>query len=291
MTKTEPKKELKVVKKITPPAEVSAGDQKEIKVIERIIESREVSADDTFGKLNRSQIELIKNTVAKGATDDELKMFLQVCKGANLNPFLKQVFLVPRWDTRAGKETRAIQVSIDGFRAIAEESGNYAGNEDPEFELDENKKPVSAKVTVYKIVQGTRCPFTATARWSEYFPGEKMGFMWKTKPHIMLGKCAEALALRKAFPKLLSGMYSHEEMDQAQNQDPKEEKKQKAAKGLQTVLKLIKKCKKGEIEDFIKKMSNSPLYSDKQKTEFMTAAANQIDVLEKIDEEKKKGKK
>jgi hypothetical protein len=70
-------------------------------------------------------------------------------------------------------------------------------------------------VTVYKIIGNVRCPFTASARWDQYYPGDEQGFMWRKMPHLMLGKCAEALALRKAFPAELSGLYIKEEMDQA----------------------------------------------------------------------------
>lgn len=203
-------------------------NQKEIQVIERIIENKEVEPADAFGKFTRSQINLMKRTIAKGSTDDELRMFIQVCKGASLNPFLKQVYLVKRWDSREGREVGTIQVGIDGFRSIAEGSGSYAGNDDPKFGQEKTIKqkndkqevtfnaPEYATVTVYKIVQGVRCPFTATARWAEYFPAQfGNGFQWRMRPYLMLGKCAEALALRKAFPKLFSGMYEEAELANA----------------------------------------------------------------------------
>jgi len=65
-------------------------------------------------------------------------------------------------------------------------------------------------------VHDQRCGFTATARWSEYKPDSD--FMWRRMPHTMLGKCAEALALRKGFPQELSGLYEAAEMDQAERQ-------------------------------------------------------------------------
>ena len=65
------------------------------------------------------------------------------------------------------------------------------------------------------MVAGVVGNFTATARWSEYYPGKSQGFMWDKMPHTMLGKCAEALALRKAFPSQLSGLYTGDEMAQA----------------------------------------------------------------------------
>lgn len=267
VVKVEPQEEVKI--DIT-----NEEEKKEIKVIERIIENREIAPADVFGKLERSQIDLIKRTVAKGASDDELKLFIQVCKGANLNPFMKQVFLVPRWDSREGKEIRAIQVSIDGLRAIAEEGGAYAGNEDPTFDGEESvtleskkvvKHPLSAKVTVYKIVEGNRYPFTATARWDEYYPGAKMGFQWHVRPYLMLGKCAEALALRKAFPKLLSGMYAQEELDRSTGESQPEQNK---ASGIETIKKVIANSDMDALDDFTAKMSKSTKYTAEQKAEF-----------------------
>src|ERR1035438_9403233 len=91
--------------------------------------------------------------------------------------------------------------SIDFMRSQAADSGDYAGNDDATFEgmTEDGKFPAMATVTVWRITQGTRCPYTASARWKQYYPGEKMGFMWRKMPEVMLGKCAEALALRKAF--------------------------------------------------------------------------------------------
>lgn len=272
---------------LTPPEntlESTPSEVKEIKVIERIIENREIAPTDVFGKLSKSQLELIKRTVAKGASDDELRLFLQVCKGANLNPFLKQVFLVPRWDAKEGREVRAIQVSIDGFRAIAEEGGGYAGNEDAVFgeekEIEyesgpDSKKvkhkiiaPESAKVTVYKIVEGQRYPFTATARWSEYYPGAKMGFQWHIRPYLMLGKCAEALALRKAFPKLLSGMYAQEELDRGQSETTGDQKAQTA---ITTIHKMIDEATIEQLEELRGKVKKTTKYDAKQKAELLKA--------------------
>lgn len=170
-----------------------------------------ITSSATQIEYTADQIQLIKNTVALSATDNELALFLQVCKNHRLDPFTRQIHFVKR----AGKGV--FQISIDGFRTIAERTGNYAGNDDPLF--DDEAAPKKATVTVWKIVNGTRCPFTATARWSQYFPGENLGFMWKKMPHLMLGKCAEALALRKAFPEALSGMYSDDEMEQSGKPD------------------------------------------------------------------------
>lgn len=267
------------------------NEKQEIKVIERIIESKEIAPEDAFGKLTRPQIQLIKNTIAKGADDDELRLFIQVCKGAQLNPFLKQVFLVPRWDSNLGRIARAIQVSIDGFRSIAESSGAYAGNDDPVYGDDQEiayapkdskvaKKitvPKTATVTVHKMVEGQRYGFTATSRWSEYYPGPKLGFQWHKRPYLMLGKCAEALALRKAFPKLLSGMYAQEEMDNVGSDSEKAEKYQK---GFKTLMDLISKADMKELEDYKQKMEKSVKYTEEQKVEFGFEVQKRINELE-----------
>lgn len=260
-------------------------ERKEIQVIERIIESKEIAPQDAFGKMSKPQIELIKRTVARGASDDELRLFIQVCKGANLNPFLKQVFLVPRWDSKEGREVRAIQVSIDGFRAIAEESGAYAGNDDPIFEGEDTikvgsekatkeiKVPNSARVVVYKMVGGQKCSFTATARWSEYYPGPKMGFQWHMRPYLMLGKCAEALALRKAFPKLLSGMYAQEELDRGQEVVSEA---QKVQSGFKKLMAMIDTASAVELKEYKSKIEKSDKYTEDQKAQFCIAVDDKL---------------
>ena len=77
------------------------------------------------------------------------------------------------------------------------------------------EQPITATATVYKIVGGVRVSFSATAIWDAYCPQGNESFMWKKMPYLMLGKCAEALALRKAFPNDLSGVYTDDEMAQA----------------------------------------------------------------------------
>ena len=165
----------------------------------------------TVAEYTPSQIAIIKQSIAKGVTDDELRHFMQVCYHTGLDPFAKEIYAIVRRDH--GTPKMVIQTGIDGYRLTADRTGKYAGSDDPVF--DNEKEPNRATVTVYKMVEGQRCPFTATARWDEYYPGESQGFMWKKMPCVMLSKCAEALALRKAFPAELSGLYTNEEMEQA----------------------------------------------------------------------------
>ena len=98
---------------------------------------------------------------------------------------------------------------------MADRTGKYAGNDEPVFDGRIGEYPAKATVTVWKIVGGVRCNFSASAYWQEYYPGDIKGFQWRKMPHVMLAKCAEAAALRKAFPADLSGVYTHDEMEQA----------------------------------------------------------------------------
>jgi len=161
-----------------------------------------------YDNITPAQVDLIKSQIAVGATDDELKLFLYVADKSGLDPLTKQIYFIKR----GGKMT--IQTAIDGFRAIADRTGQYSSSDEPIFEEIGNS-PVKATVTVGKIVQGVVGKFTASARWSEYYPEKGNTFMWDKMPNTMLGKCAEALALRKAFPAQLSGLYTGDEMDQA----------------------------------------------------------------------------
>lgn len=153
----------------------------------------------------REQIETIKQTVAKGANDSQLALFLQVCKSRGLDPFTKQVYYTPQ----------GVIVSIDGLRAIADRTGAYAPG-GTKFEYDDNKNLVAAHVTVKKLVAGTWHEVEASAYYEEYRGGSPI---WKKMPRVMLEKCSESRALRKAFPADLSGLYSPEEMDQAQRDE------------------------------------------------------------------------
>ncbi|WP_407570703.1 phage recombination protein Bet [Deinococcus altitudinis] len=182
------------------------------------------------------QVELIKNTVAVGTSDLELALFMEVCRSTGLNPFQRQIYAVVRkGKTKVNNQwvessKMVIQTGIDGYRLIASRSGLHMGTTDPEFAPLKDGYPEWARVVVRKMVRGHIVDFPATARWSEYVQtkaeysgGSATGKqivsdMWAKMPHTMLGKCAEALALRKAFPAELSGVYSDIEMQQADSE-------------------------------------------------------------------------
>lgn len=176
-----------------------------------------VSLQNNF---TEEQINVIKNTIAKGASDEELEMFLCACRRTGLDPFSRQIYSIKYGNSRT------IQTSIDGFRTIASRNPDYAGQTTTLFcgkdgvwtEIwTADEYPFAAKVGIYR--KGYQEATFAVAKWNSYaqmFNG-KPSQMWAKFPELMLGKCAEALALRKAFPNDLSGLYTNEEMSQASN--------------------------------------------------------------------------
>ena len=158
------------------------------------------------------QTQLISTTIAPGCSADELRLFAYACQRTGLDPFSKQIYAIKR----GGKMT--IQAGIDGLRSIAERTGQLDGSET--FWCGEDgqwadvwlgsKPPAAAKTIIHR--KGSNHPFVGVARFADYNAGQGL---WSKMPAAMIAKCSEALALRKAFPADLSGVYSTDEMEQA----------------------------------------------------------------------------
>jgi phage recombination protein Bet len=157
---------------------------------------------------------LIKQTICKDASQAELDVFVSVCEKTGLDPFARQIYFIKRGNRGT------TQVSIDGLRSIAERTGEMDGLDthwcgpdgkwvDVWLSAD---PPAAARTKVYR--KGCQHPFVGIAKWSEY---SSAGPLWVRMPALMLGKCSCSLALRSAFPLQLSGLYTQDEMAQADN--------------------------------------------------------------------------
>jgi len=166
-----------------------------------------VAVEPSAPTITPEQLTLIKNTIAKDATPDELQLFFYDNARRGVHPLDRLL----HFTKRSGRYTPV--TSIDFMRMRAHATGACAGIDDPMFSGVPMNPDFAAHITVYRLVQGQRCAFSATARWREYKPDQD--FMWRKMPFTMLGKCAEALALRKAFPQELAGLYESSELDQA----------------------------------------------------------------------------
>lgn len=146
-------------------------------------------------------------------SDEQVTIFLSVSKDRGLDPRLKQICAVPKVNGKTGKTELVMITMIDGFRLIAERTQRYSPGKPTVFEYDKNGNLLSATAFVKKMTaDGTWHEISATAFLREY--AASFG-LWSKMPHVMLEKCAEARALRRAFPGDLSGLYSQEEMHQA----------------------------------------------------------------------------
>lgn len=170
---------------------------------------------------SRDQVDLIKRTVAPGLSDDELTLFLHTASRYQLDPLLKEIHAVkyPSWnnETRQYEQRMSIQVGIDGYRKLAERTGNYCPGPDSTIEVVEigEKRDMKATAHVLKRVHGEWHMVTAHAWFSEYVRKNKKGEInriWRERPKGQLEKCAETLAIRKAFAMEVGPLRTTEEM-------------------------------------------------------------------------------
>lgn len=179
--------------------------------------------------MTAEKIQLLKDTMCQGATDAEFELAMVVIKRMQLDPFARQIAFIKRWNSDLRREVMTPMVTIDGARLLAERTGKYGGQLGPWWCGADGvwqdiwlKKEPPAAARVGVIRTDWREPLYAVARFDAYAAHKKDGeltSMWNGMADILIAKCAESLALRRAFPTELSGIYSDDEMGQADNPD------------------------------------------------------------------------
>lgn len=174
------------------------------------------------------QIGLLRRNLCRELSEDDFALFVQACERTGLDPFARHIYPMPKfvWRGRQQETTHYPEVSIDGLRACAERTGNYAGQLGPEWCGPDGEwkdiwlgddPPTGARVGILrKDFDG---PVWGKALYAEYLQIEngQPARLWGKMAGQMLAKCAEALGLRKAFPEQLGGLYAREEMAQAKD--------------------------------------------------------------------------
>jgi len=170
--------------------------------------------------------EVLRNSLYPGASDDAIQLVLSYCKATGLDPMQKSVHIVPMWDAKAKRLRDTIMPGIGLYRIQAARTGQYAGVSDAEFGADITADldgaqvtfPAWCKVVVKRVLpNGMLAEFSATERWLENYAtamkdSNRPNAMWLKRPYGQLAKCAEAQALRKAFPEI-GAQPSFEEME------------------------------------------------------------------------------
>lgn len=161
-------------------------------------------------------IGVLENSLYPGAQRNSIKMIIGYCRASSLDPMQKPVHIVPIWDSKAQTMRDVVMPGIGLYRSQASRSGEYAGVTEPDFGEDVTETLGGAEITYPKwcrvvvkrlLPNGTIVEFAAKELWKENYAvkgGKDKSIapnaMWSRRPYAQLAKCAEAQALRKAFP-------------------------------------------------------------------------------------------
>ena len=163
-------------------------------------------------------INILRNSLYPGAQTDSIKMVLGYCQASGLDPMQKPVHIVPIYDGKLKAMRDVVMPGIGLYRTQMSRTGECAGVSEPEFGADKTETlggveityPTWCRVIVKRILpSGHIAEYAATERWKENYAmkgGQEKSIapnaMWTKRPYAQLAKCAEAQALRKAFPEL-----------------------------------------------------------------------------------------
>ena len=174
----------------------------------------EIKKNSSLALSDDELIGVLGSSLYPGAAKQSIQLVLGYCKASGLDPMQKPVHIVPMWDKNLKAMRDVVMPGIGLYRTQAARSGNYAGVTEPEFGQDIIEElggisvtfPKWCKVTVKRAMSnGAIVEFTATEFWKENYAtagkdSSAPNVMWKKRPYGQIAKCAEAQALRKAFP-------------------------------------------------------------------------------------------
>ena len=175
-----------------------------------------------LGGMSPEQEKLIREILCKEASPDEIAVFLNIARHTGLDPIAKQIWMIPRWDSKLGRNAYTPQVSIDGARLIADRTGKYAPGRSATFTYKPDGLILTCTAYVKKLTSdGTWHEIEHTCFFDEYvqtFTDKKTGEskvsgLWATKGHVMISKCTEMACLRKGFPNEMVKLYVDGEFD------------------------------------------------------------------------------
>jgi phage recombination protein Bet len=191
-----------------------------------------MSAPNTLPALAMNEAQLatvLENSLYPGASPQSIVLAINYCQAAGLDPMQKPVHIVPMWDNKASRMRDVIMPGVGLYRTQAARTGQYAGVTEPEYGPDVTENiggqqitfPAWCKVTVKRLLpNGSIVDFSATERWKENYAvkGGKdksvaPNAMWTRRPYGQIAKCAEAQALRKAFPEMTGSQLTADEME------------------------------------------------------------------------------
>ena len=171
-----------------------------------------------FAMNEQELLGVLESSLYPGASKESIKLVIGYCKASGLDPMQKPVHIVPMWDSKASRMRDVIMPGVGSYRTQAARSGQYAGVTEPEFGPDVTENiggveityPVWCRVTVKRrLPSGEIVEFSAVERWKENYAvkgGKEKSIapnaMWAKRPYGQISKCAEAQALRKAFPEV-----------------------------------------------------------------------------------------
>lgn len=174
----------------------------------------------------REMISVLQDSLYPGASSESVSMVLAYCRAASLDVMKKPVHIVPMWDNKAKVMRDVVMPGIALYRIEASRTGQYIGKTEPEFgpvvSMDlggvKVRFPEWCKMTVRRLVNGRESEFTAKEYWLENYATQKKdtdapNAMWRKRAFGQLAKCAEAQALRMAFPEQTGGTNTDDEME------------------------------------------------------------------------------